>query len=487
MSYIAFRADAGVILGSGHVMRCLTLADVLRARGAKTRFLCRRQPGHLGELIISRGHDVAWLPEIVSPAEDARLSREILADHVDWLVVDNYDLDDGWERALSAVASHIMVIDDLANRPHACHVLLDQNLFPEPAVRYAGLLPADCRTLFGPAHALLRPVLSELARRRQDRGHPVKRVMVFMGGADPDNLTGRVLAALTDYPELVVDVVAGHAHPAREVLAHWCAVRPEKRHLIAAGEGFPELMAEADLAIGAGGTTTWERCCLGLPSLVIGIADNQYRVAEAVAEYGAHLYLGPAGMVSDRHLAAALETLVTLPGLRRHLAERGRSLVDGRGAERVADIMLPVPDLVLRQAEAHDADLVYRWRNDPATRRYFFDPQPLDPSRHAGWYARLLADSDRVLLIAQDGDRAVGAIRYDIEDGEADISVFLDPEARGLGFGLHLIRSGSHWLAVHRPEVRRLNARIRPENQASLAAFTAAGFVEYAHHYRLEL
>lgn len=486
MTRVAFRADAGAVLGSGHVMRCLTLADALRLRGAECRFICRRQPGHLGDLIARRGYALDWLPENCTVAEDARLSREILADGVDWLVVDHYGLDAVWERALADVAGKVLAIDDLADRPHACSLLLDQNWFADPAARYAGLLPEGGRALLGPEYALLNPRYAELARRRPDRGQPVGRVLVFLGGGDPANLTGRVLARLDDFPGLAVDVVAGHAHPARHALDDWCGERPGAR-LHPAGEGFATLLAEADIAIGAGGTTTWERCCLGLPSLVLGIADNQYQVATAVAEFGAHLYLGPAEAVSDRQLAAALDTLLGQAGLRRHLAERGRALVDGRGAERLANILLPRPDLQLRPALAADVGLIYRWRNDPATRRYFFDPSPLDAGSHAAWFARLLVDPDRVLLIGLEGDRPVGAIRYDIQGDTADLSVFLDPDAHGRGLGVRLIRAGSHWLAEHRPGLRRLEARIHPDNRASLAAFAAAGFMEHDRHYLLKL
>ena len=483
MTQVAIRVDAGVHLGSGHVMRCLTLADALRERGGEIRFICRRQSGHLGEVIAARGYAVDWLPEEIGDTEDARLSRKILEQGVDWLVVDHYGLDATWERELAPVSGRIMAIDDLADRQHACQVLLDQNWFADPVSRYAGLLPDDCRALYGPEYALLRPTFVELARRRPDRGRPVRRVLVFLGGGDPDNLTWRVLAVLGHYSELSVDVVAGHAHPARVSLEQWCAERPGAK-LHAAGEGFHILLAEADIAIGAGGTTTWERSCLGLPSMVLGIADNQYRVAEAVAEYGAHLYLGPAGKVTDRQLAAALETLLAQPGLRRHLAERGRALVDGWGATRLADLMLPQPGLALRPAAAEDADLIYQWRNAFATRRYFFDPRLLDADGHADWYARLLADPDRILLIGLDGDRPVGAIRYDIQGEAADISVFLDPEVRGRGYGVRLIRAGSDWLAASRPSLRRLDAHIHPDNRASLVAFSAAGFVERDRHYQ---
>jgi RimJ/RimL family protein N-acetyltransferase len=136
---------------------------------------------------------------------------------------------------------------------------------------------------------------------------------------------------------------------------------------------------------------------------------------------------------------------------------------------------------------AADADLIYRWRNAPATRRYFFDPRPLEAASHDDWYARLLADPDRILLIGLDENRLVGAIRYDIQGEAADISVFLDPEARGRGYGARLIRAGSGWLAANRPGLRRLDARIHPDNRASLAAFAAAGFTEHDRHYQCML
>ena len=481
---VTFRADASVQLGSGHVMRCLTLADALRQRGAEVSFLCRCQTGHLGDVIAARGYMVDWLPKDITATEDARLSRERLADGVDWLVVDHYGLDSTWEKALAPLTGSILAIDDLADRPHDCQVLLDQNWFTDPASRYAGLLPDDCRTLYGPTYALLRPEFFQLARHKPDRGQPPRRILVFLGGADPVNYTGRVLVVLNGYPELEVDVVAGHAHPSRAALAQWTANRLGSR-LHSAGEGFAELLDKVDIAIGAGGTTTWERCCLGLPSLVLGIADNQFAVAEAVGEFGAHFYLGPADKMSDRELAAALDTLLAMPGLRRHLAERSQALVDGRGVVRLADLILPQSNLTLRAAEEADADLIFHWRNDPVTRRYFFDPRPLEVCVHATWYRDMLADPERILLIGENAGRAVGAIRYDIKDDTASISVFLDPSVHGKGYGVLMIRAGSHWLVAHRPGLHRLDAHIHPDNHASLAAFAAAGFTEHDRHYEL--
>ncbi len=483
---VAIRADASIAIGSGHVMRCLALADTLRRRGAETRFLCRRQPGHLGDLIAARGHALSWLPADIGAGEDARLCRTALAEGADWLVADHYGLDAEWETTLATVARSLLVIDDLADRPHACDLLLDQNLFADPAGRYARLLLPHCRTLLGPVHALLRPEFRQLAKLQPDRARGVGRVLVFLGGSDADNCTGRVLTMLDGHPGLAVDVVAGAVHPAAAALARWCYARAGAR-LIPAGGNFPALLAAADLAIGAGGTTTWERCCLGLPSLVLGVADNQHTVAAAVAGFGAHLYLGPAAAVTDRRLQASLDVLLDSPELRRHMAAQGRALVDGIGAERVADAMLPELGLTLSPAKPTDAQLIFAWRNARETRRYFFNPAALTEAEHACWFEQVLADPDRILLVARDGERPIGAIRYDIVGAEAAISVFLAPDARGLGLGRRLIRSGSRWLAGARPTVRYLQASIHPDNRASQTAFADAGFVECERHYRLDL
>jgi UDP-2,4-diacetamido-2,4,6-trideoxy-beta-L-altropyranose hydrolase len=338
---VVFRADASVKVGSGHVMRCLTLADALRAQGLDTYFLCRPDPGHLGTLIEGRGHRLAWLPERSTLTSDAGDSSAVLAGEApwDWLVVDHYGLDAAWEAQLRGVARQIMAIDDLADRPHDCDLLLDQNL--QKPGRYVGLVPDSCTLLIGPKYALLRPQFAAARQALPARVGQVYRLLVFCGGADATGETLKALAAIGKLgrADLAVDVVIGQANPHRVAIEAACRALPDIS-LYCQVDDMAARMSAADLFVGAGGTSSWERCALGLPALVIATADNQVVQSEALARAGAQLYLGPAQSVTPERLSRLLGEILNLPDLLVHMAEQGQMLVDGMGVERVMKFML---------------------------------------------------------------------------------------------------------------------------------------------------
>lgn len=470
---VAFRADASVQIGSGHVMRCLTLADILRTRGAETRFLCRQMPGHLGELILARGHALAWLPDTGSDAECSAAALAAGAPH-DWLVVDHYGLAADWERTQRVVAKKILVIDDLADRTHDCDLLLDQNL--QEAGRYDVLLAADCRQLIGPRYALLRPQFAAAHAQQLARSGRVRRVLVFFGGADAGGETLKALAALDmlGRSDLAVDVVIGQSNPHHAAIAAACSGLPGTA-LHRQVEDMATLMASADLFVGAGGGSSWERCCLGLPALVLATADNQIGQSRALAREGAQLYLGPAQAVAADRLAHALGGLIDLPDLLVHMASQGQSLVDGRGALRVADHLV-AESIHLRRALPGDSAMIHAWRNHPETRRHAFVSEEIDRETHARWFQGVLSDPGRELLIGEQGERPIGVLRYDIEAGRALVSIYLVPGLTGQGWGVRLLLAGEDWLRRERADVDLFEAEIRADNAASSGAFQAAGF-----------
>lgn len=350
---VTFRADASVRIGAGHVMRCLALADELRERGAETHFICRELPGHLGELIRGKGHPLSllppppegYLPPDAVPAHaawlglpwetDAAETGARLPEDTDWLVVDHYALDARWESALAARVGRILVIDDLADRRHACDILLDQNL--GPARRYDGLLGADTRLLLGPRHALLR---SEFRLERQAasaRDGSVRRWLLFFGGSDPDNLTGAILSAIseTELASLPLDVVVGAQNSHWPELQAACADLPNVR-LHRQTDAMAALFREADLALGAGGTATWERACMGLPTVILSFADNQIDIAGQAARARLAINLGRFARSTLAQLMPLLARLCRRPGLLRRMSRRASATVDGHGTARVA-------------------------------------------------------------------------------------------------------------------------------------------------------
>jgi UDP-2,4-diacetamido-2,4,6-trideoxy-beta-L-altropyranose hydrolase len=342
---VAIRADASVAIGSGHVARCAALAEALRARGAEVVFVCRRQDGDM----------IAWLRAArfevrpIAPSgddwrADADASGAALAGaRVDWLIVDHYQLDARWERALRGRAGRVMVIDDLADRDHDADLLLDQNIHPDAARRYDGRLAAHCRRLLGPDYALLRTEFARARGQLRTRDGGVQRILCFFGGADAGNETAKALAALASLarPGLAVDVVLGAANPHRHDLARQYAGADWLRLRVQV-DNMAELMRSADLCIGAGGSATWERCCLGLPALLIAVADNQIEIARQCAQLEAAVYLGESAALSVADIAAAVASLLDSPRRLRALGANALRLVDGRGCGRVVDALLGI-------------------------------------------------------------------------------------------------------------------------------------------------
>ncbi len=358
---VAFRADASVQIGTGHVMRCLTLADALRLRGAVCLFLCRPREGNLLEMIAARGHGAIALPERRSEvpsvsdlalpahahwlgtdwstdAEDSR--RAVAGGTVDWLVVDHYAVDRRWERAMRSIWRRLLVVDDLADRPHECDLLVDQNL-GRTAADYRNLLSPGGQTLIGPRYALLRPEFvalrdESLARRKYPQ---FRHLLVTMGGVDKDNATSAVLQALDSCdlpPELRITVVMGpHAPWLMQVQAQAAAMRWPTR-VLAGVSDMARLMTDADLAIGAAGSTSWERCCLGLPAIQLVLAENQRLIANALANANAAVTVGISTLGDS--LPEFFRDKKFIDRLLMQ-SEEASSVSDGHGAERIANLL----------------------------------------------------------------------------------------------------------------------------------------------------
>lgn len=349
---IAVRVDASSQIGTGHFMRCLTLADGLKQRGAKIRFVSRHLPEHLRTMLVAKGHEFALIDSVqkdvaldelahahwlgTSQAQDAQATIHALSDQSwDWLAVDHYALDARWESVLRNTAKKIMVIDDIADRQHDCDVLLDQNLYVDMDTRYIGKVPAHCQLLLSPRYALLRNEFRRLHEQVKPRSGPIRRVLVFFGGVDAYNCTGRAIEALSeiDIRGIHVDVVVGAQHPCLEEVKAACAQRGFVCHVQT--DKMAELMAAADLAIGAGGSANWERCCLGLPAILVALADNQTNIAKALGQFGACVYVGTLETANVLILRNAIVGLLSTRDQLNELSTKARSLVDGLGINRV--------------------------------------------------------------------------------------------------------------------------------------------------------
>lgn len=349
----AFRVDASLRIGNGHMMRCIALAQTLRAHGAQCEFICRVHPGDLIEMARTRGfvvHPLTAVPPDTHTGgglgcdwpQDAAHTQAALggAERFDWLIVDHYGIDHGWESVLHAQGLRLMAIDDLADRRHACDLLLDQNL-GRSAADYAGLVPDTCTILAGPTFALLDPTFAERRPRslaRRSAGD-LTQLLVSMGGVDAANATGRVLSALAGNACAScwhVNVVMGPHAPMLGAVRRQAQRMPIPTALHV-GIGFADmadLMAASDLAIGGAGGTAWERCCLGLPTLLVVLAENQRAGAQALEHAAAATLIGDVDDIAAR-LPAAL-TAMMQPAALVNMSAAASAVADGLGAIRVA-------------------------------------------------------------------------------------------------------------------------------------------------------
>jgi len=477
---IAFRADASSQLGTGHLARCLALADELRARGVRTCFVCRPLPNSLDAEVRIRGHELAILPEgrlpEIDPGADVAGTTAALSAGMpwDWLVVDHYGLDERWEMPARRVAQKILAIDDVADRRHDADVLLDPGLHQEGARRYAGLVPPSCRVFLGPAFALLRAEF--VARPPRETKPGSFRVNVSFGGADPGGMTLRALRALETCgdPRIDIDVALGSASPHLHAVTEACAEMARTRLHVDATH-MATLFGLASLAIGAGGSSSWERCRMGLPAIVVSLAPNQRPNCRALGASRAALYLGDAEEVTSEMLAKTIAALGSRPRLLETMGRRAAALVDGRGTERVALLLLKGP-VAFRRATVEDSRKAWSWRNHPSTRRFSVDSSTVSWSTHERWWADSLASDKRILLVATSRGSELGVLRYDLEGSTATVSIYLDPGLAGLGLGNVVLREGTTWLAANAPSVDRIRAVILPENVASIRSFVAAGY-----------
>ena len=348
---IFFRVDSSTQVGTGHLRRCLTLADELKNQGHAIYFICRDLEGHLIKSIphpvlgLSRPRQsiegsvyAQWLG--VSQKKDAEETIAVLPVTPDYLVVDSYSLDIVWHQTLRSHTKKIMVIDDLFEGEFDCDILLNQNLGVNVGT-YSGKVSKTCRLFLGPEYALLR---SEFATARaqsiekREKTQVIKNVLIFMGGVDAQNYTKQILEQLEGYFEGCFEftVVLTKISPHIESVKKYIAKKENKNiKLLCDVSRMQELMLDADIAIGAGGTTSWERCCLGLPTLLFITADNQKNVARQLEKAQAVKCVA-----NIEALSKTFDQVLSNFTLWKEMSRNSYNLCDGKGAQRMAKYFL---------------------------------------------------------------------------------------------------------------------------------------------------
>lgn len=475
-------------------MRCLTLADEVLRRGGSVRFVAAAMPERLVGAVKAAGHavnlltvessdrvdeGVDWDRTVWSEARqhaDAAATLSIACAHgASSLLVDHYRLDARFEEA---VGLPIVVLDDLANRRHRAALLVDHNL-GRSAGDYAGLLPAGATILAGPHFAALRPAFAALrpkAIARRKAGGAPRRILLSLGSTDVGGFTAPALAATCAvFDKIPIDVVIRQDAPSRAAVDVLAAIHPAIRVHDQPAD-MAALMAAADLAIGAGGTTSWERCALGLPTACLILAQNQRFVAEQLAAVGVADF---ARTVAD--LSPLLQAFADDPMRLERMSAAAFAVTDGYGAARVVDQLLAAPinstcaELRLRPATAADTERLWLWRNDPATRAASQTTGAIRWKDHVRWLAGVLADSAREVGVVEAGGKPVATVRFDRGAGGAEVSIVLDPDARRRALGWPVLDLACRDYRARHPGLSLL-ATIRPGNAASERIFTRSGF-----------
>lgn len=343
MGRIVFRVDSSLQIGSGHLMRCLTLAEQLKEK-AEVIFISRDLKGNLNHLIVEKGYAIFILPKnllehglrgyekwlTVKVDVDAKQTKEVLQTmDVEFVIIDHYAIDETWEKIVRPYTRKIMVIDDLANRKHDCDVLLDQNFYCDLERRYDGLVPDTCRLMLGPKYAILREEFQEARKNRRLRDGQISNIFIFFGGSDRGNETMKSLLAVKamNRGDITVNVVVGTSNPHQDCIKEFCN-QNSTMHFHRQICYMAKLMNEADLAIGAGGTTIWERCYLGLPAIVIAIAENQVQICKDCAAFGCIDYLGVSKDVDVDKIKNCIQKYMSNADILKCLEMRGNHLIE---------------------------------------------------------------------------------------------------------------------------------------------------------------
>lgn len=463
----AFLVDAGPEIGYGHLARSFVLARALAARRVGAVLYVRELPAgaEWRSRVVEAGLGLVELPRglYTDPASRHELVARVLAEAPTHAVVDHYGVPAPTLAALLARGLDVTRLEDHGRASWAG----ERVLCPVPATEP----PRDGAPagLFGPRYALVDPAYRAARARRTPRS-AVGRVLVSCGGADPVDLTRTAVQGVLDSAYIgAVDVVLGPAYAGRAAFLASPLARDPRVTIHDAPRGLVELLLSADVAVGAPGHTSWERACLGVASLLALQADNQTELAAFLAAEGAAEVLGWAGEVTPEVVGAALMALVHDADAVRRASARAAALVDGFGAERVADTLQGV---LVRRATMADAAQLFEWANEPAARALSLNPAPIPWEDHVRWLTGVLGSPRRTLLVGEVAGRPLGQCRLDRSDEGAVVSVSLDRAQRGRGLARPFLAAA---LREHARD-SRLVALVKPANAASLALFRGLGF-----------
>ncbi|MBW1941344.1 MAG: UDP-2,4-diacetamido-2,4,6-trideoxy-beta-L-altropyranose hydrolase [Deltaproteobacteria bacterium] len=477
---LIIRADASNAIGSGHVRRCLALVTAFAGAGWECALAIR--PG-TRETVPDLGDSPCELFDLkCTPAEEAKALFERWPNGCDLLVVDHYERGKHFEASCRPWARNIMVMEDVPQRQHACDFLLDSSLEDAVSV-YRKMVPDACKLFLGPDFALLHPQFIKHRREsieKREKRHSVGKILISFGTVDGKNMCSKAIKSIKEGGlNISVDVVIGSQSPYLEETKSIARTCPFPVKFYVDEKNMARVMTSADLALGACGFTSWERCCLGLPTLAVITAENQTSLAEVLRRHHAIDFLGWHENVSLETIARSLKKILNNHETRIKISRNASRLCDGRGPLRVLLKLLPSEktnngtQVRLRLCTLSDTEMIYQWQSDERTRLYFRNSAIPDYAAHEQWIQGSLMDPDRILtLILYDGIPS-GVLRLDRLDKEDswEISIYVDPDKYNQGIGRAAL---AFTLKMYR--FATFFAEVFPENRPSQKLFKSAGF-----------
>ena len=497
---VVFRVDASLKMGVGHVMRCLTLAKALKENSINVEFICRQHEGNLIDKIRSKGFNVyelelseeseldkklshsRWLG--VTQQQDADDCIDILkTKEIDWLIVDHYALDEDWHCKLKPCYEKLMVIDDLSDRKHRCDILLNQASGIQQS-DYAALVPTNCLSLLGSQYALLRPEFVKwraysLERRSNSK---FKQLLINMGGVDVDDSTGQVIKELQTcalQSNINIVIVMGGTAPHLEDVRIAADALPYKTEIKVDVNNMAEIMANSDIAIGASGSTTWERCCLGLPTIQIAIAKNQILSAKMLAHHNAvklvtefqeicHLLENSAEWIEDAGVKAS-------------------QICDGKGAykvfNRMSDYKITLDNFgefeLCNYINLNMDDKIFtlNMRNHPKVRKWSYNQKSISKKDHVAFIENLEKETDRRYFLVKHKNNIIGSFSFKKINfhHSAEFSLHTNLFNQLIGAGTLVEAAASHYAFIELG-VKKIISEVFSDNERSINFLIKRGF-----------
>lgn len=511
MKNIFFRCDASQKIGSGHVMRCLNIARELEARDTNIIFLCKRTENDMIEKIgkefrvgeIRMVEKYIWRKrnetksQVEYEEEDARLAIEEIkkldTSEKDWIIVDSYDLGEIWERRMKALgekknrdAIRIMVIDDLANRKHYCDILVDQNYYGEKTkTRYKKLLMKKCETLLGPKYGILAKEYINYRKYSRQR-EEVRKIMIYFGSMDEDNMTQLTIDALSEerFLDIELGIIISDHNPNKKTLKE-SVIKRGNACIETTKKSIARNICEADMAIGAGGTTTWERACLSLRTIVITIAKNQEELCKELDKSKYIRLVGKKEEITKEEIQKVVKEEIE----RIKDSKTGSNLIDGLGVKRICNTILN-KDSYIRDVEDGDSEILLSWANEIMARKNRINQNKISKEEHEKWFELSKTNESRKQYILIDEcEELAGQIRLDYDKLQKNyiIDYSISKRAQGKGLGERMIKLVLEKIISEKTDTIKIEAVVKIKNIASYKCLQNAGFKEIRRDMKKKL